>query len=429
MERVKEMIASAADLAEFGQRVGVRLDAEQLSNMLGAADNETLMTDDKKRQDFVAAYSTVVAAIGTDKYWIFLRARRLAPLIASAQALLSFSAANARKVEDGTRDAIVAAQCALESSALSENHERNFLKAYEELSLALAPITAETLAVSRTVMPGWPPRTWLGRWSFGRFINVLIFMIALIGTCITLSYYAQGAAALKRISELKELIGKAAKELPERRAVLMSRAAVLEEVKAKTPVDAKEVEAASLAAVEAERELQRAMVDEGEATRERAAIPSRLEHWASRPCGESSNWFMSLLCVPTVPGKAALEKFPYDGEFVRIESARTVATRLSDVYLPLLLGWLGAHAFILRNMSKAITERSFAPGSAFNHIARIGLGALAGLASNWLLTPGSVGGAQWTNLPVWALAFVAGYGIELVFAFMDRIISAFTTKQ
>ena len=112
-----------------------------------------------------------------------------------------------------------------------------------------------------------------------------------------------------------------------------------------------------------------------------------------------------------------------------MEAARTVISRLNDVYLPLLLGFLGAHAYILRRMSKDISDRAFAKGSAFNHIVRIGLGALAGLASTWLLTPEVVGGASFKALPVWALAFVAGYGIELVFAFMDRIIAAFTSPS
>jgi hypothetical protein len=35
---------------------------------------------------------------------------------------------------------------------------------------------------------------------------------------------------------------------------------------------------------------------------------------------------------------------------------------------------------------------------------------------------------QLKNIPAWALAFIAGYGIELVFSFLDRIIGAFSTK-
>lgn len=61
-------------------------------------------------------------------------------------------------------------------------------------------------------------------------------------------------------------------------------------------------------------------------------------------------------------------------------------------------------------------------------LVRLALGALAGFSSSWLLTPELVAGAQLKNVPAWALAFIAGYGIELVFAFMDRIIAAFTNK-
>ena len=91
----------------------------------------------------------------------------------------------------------------------------------------------------------------------------------------------------------------------------------------------------------------------------------------------------------------------------------------------MLLGWLGAHAFILRKMSSDISQSSLAKASALQHIIRIGLGALAGFASAWLLTPEVVGGAQLKSLPAWALAFIAGYGIELVFSFMDKIVNAF----
>jgi hypothetical protein len=40
----------------------------------------------------------------------------------------------------------------------------------------------------------------------------------------------------------------------------------------------------------------------------------------------------------------------------------------------------------------------------------------------------SAGGEAFSNLPSWALAFVAGYAIELVFSAMDRIVAAFTSK-
>jgi hypothetical protein len=94
----------------------------------------------------------------------------------------------------------------------------------------------------------------------------------------------------------------------------------------------------------------------------------------------------------------------------------------------LLLGWLGAHAFILRQMVKEIGDQSFTKSSSLRHIVRVGLGALAGFASVSLLTPQAFSGDALKNIPAWGLAFIAGYGIELVFSFMDRIIGAFTAK-
>jgi hypothetical protein len=51
---------------------------------------------------------------------------------------------------------------------------------------------------------------------------------------------------------------------------------------------------------------------------------------------------------------------------------------------------------------------------------------MAGIASSWLLSPKDV--AALSSVPAWALAFVAGYSIELVFSFMDRIVTAFSSK-
>jgi uncharacterized membrane protein YeaQ/YmgE (transglycosylase-associated protein family) len=58
---------------------------------------------------------------------------------------------------------------------------------------------------------------------------------------------------------------------------------------------------------------------------------------------------------------------------------------------------------------------------------RLALGALAGIAAGWLSKPEQVG--LLSNVPAWVLAFVAGYGIELLFAFLDRVVASFSAKQ
>ena len=55
---------------------------------------------------------------------------------------------------------------------------------------------------------------------------------------------------------------------------------------------------------------------------------------------------------------------------------------------------------------------------------RVPIGALSGLAAGWLLQPAT--GSVTASLSPFALAFVAGYSADLVFAAMDRIVAAFS---
>lgn len=433
------MIEDAEILAAYATMHNIALPAGTLQELLDAKANAAAITAQGAAQTvFFTAYKAATAAIGQGAGSLragVARRKRLHPLVADAQTLLAFAAANGKKVEDDIRDPVVAINTAIDDESLTLAQEQEFLKAYEGLTVALAPITVETLAASKTILPSWHINSWtdVPRWSFGRFFNVITFIAVLIGTCITLSYYSQGASALKRFNELREYLAKVNQDVTAKEDIKVIRGNALDAVLKKPTRDPIAVEAATKALEEAEAAVRVAIAARDDSKGEYLAIPERLRQWAAKPCDEGANFlFNYFLCLRdrqfasskpgTLQGSEIITPF-------MIEDARTVATRLGDVYLPILLGWLGAHAFILRSMSKSITEHSFAPGSAFNHIVRIGLGALAGLASNWLLTPEAVGGAKWANLPVWALAFVAGYGIELVFAFMDRIIGAFTAKQ
>jgi hypothetical protein len=372
----------------------------------------------QSQTDFLAALAAAVAAIGrplSDLRAAQARKGRVEPLVRDAMTLLDFAAANGRKVDNGVRTSIVAVQNAVDDGTLTMAQEQEFLASYEGLTSVLAPITCETLTASHTILPTWSQiRSGAGlrHFSLGRFANAIIFIAVLIGTGISLSYYSQGAAAIKRYEALPDLIAK------------------------------------SLAATDTAANMNRASL-----IFEYGALPARLTRWAAMPCEPDADFlFKFFLCSeldrkprsdikrtavksnavliqPTELTTADTDLRDLTESYNGFEAATTVANRLNDVYLPLLLGWLGAQAFILRRMSKEISDRTFAPGSAFGHIARVGLGALAGLASVWLLSAQAVGGAQWANLPVWALAFVAGYGIELVFAFMDRIINAFTSQK
>lgn len=448
MSSLAELIGDAEFLTSHAVRRGIALPVGTADILLGARTKEAaLAIAGPDRDAFYKAMEDVGQAVGktvADIRAETVRIERMRPLVDGAQRLLGFAAANGRKVDDQLRKPIVAIGATLDGGTPTQDQEQEFLRAYEGLTFALSPITAETLEASSTNLPtfdslktkkGWKL---LQTWSFGRFFNVAVFLLVLLGSCVALSYYYQGAFSLARYKELQDLVTKLDLDMP---AKLETLRAAQEKLAKPDPAT---IDATRKAASDATVAVAMAKSQYENANDELKSIPSRLSSWATSSC--DSPFFVTrfALCSEVERQRAEAEKKQPAAALaaatpVRIESARTVASRLSDVYLPLLLGWLGAHAFILRRMSKDITARTFAKGSGFNHLVRIGLGALAGLASTWLLTPEAIStllptqeaaaGAQFKKIPIWGLAFVAGYGIELVFAFMDRIIAAFTTKD
>jgi hypothetical protein len=60
---------------------------------------------------------------------------------------------------------------------------------------------------------------------------------------------------------------------------------------------------------------------------------------------------------------------------MKIEAARATVARMNDIVLPLLLGWLGAHAWVLRRMTVDIAAKALAKGSMLSTLVRLSLGA------------------------------------------------------
>lgn len=120
------------------------------------------------------------------------------------------------------------------------------------------------------------------------------------------------------------------------------------------------------------------------------------------------------------PGKvSACEKI------ARNQAAVEVLNVLQRYILPLLYGLLGACVYILRTLASQIRARTYSESSNIDFRIRLYLGTLGGMVSAWFLTP-DVADGVFKSISPFALAFLAGYSVELVFAAMDRIISAFT---
>ena len=126
---------------------------------------------------------------------------------------------------------------------------------------------------------------------------------------------------------------------------------------------------------------------------------------------------------------------------IDLASAKLFLDAAYKYLLPLLYGLLGASFYVLRTISFEIKTWTFTEQSSISYLLRLTLGPLAGLATGLLLIGtlevSNTGNAtaETINLlsksvaigPL-AAAFVAGYGVELIFSTMDRIISAFTRQ-
>jgi hypothetical protein len=111
---------------------------------------------------------------------------------------------------------------------------------------------------------------------------------------------------------------------------------------------------------------------------------------------------------------------------VSLATLEIVLDFLATYVLPALYGLLGACAFVLRQLSADIAELGFANDLRVRYTLRLNIGLLAGLAVGWFISPDQ-NASVIANLSPLALAFVAGYGSDLLFAVLDRIVNAFSS--
>jgi len=106
-----------------------------------------------------------------------------------------------------------------------------------------------------------------------------------------------------------------------------------------------------------------------------------------------------------------------------VVEVRIIAANISAYLIAMVMGVLGALTFILRSISVQLREHTYVPISASISIVRICLGAIAGVFGS-LIVPGSDMGMK--SLPPLFIPFIFGYGIEILFSLLDKLVRSFT---
>jgi cell division protein FtsB len=123
------------------------------------------------------------------------------------------------------------------------------------------------------------------------------------------------------------------------------------------------------------------------------------------------------------------ERVAKQGHYQHVVLAGLISLEALNVYvLPLFYGLLGACAYVLRRLSHEIRDYVYSPESDIRLMLRLYLGALSGFAVAWFLNESTAPGVASSIAPL-ALAFVAGYSVEVVFAAMDNLVSAFSSQS
>lgn len=132
--------------------------------------------------------------------------------------------------------------------------------------------------------------------------------------------------------------------------------------------------------------------------------------------------------LSTSPREAPILGIPLANEAVsavrEITTAGFALTILQVFVLPFLYGFLGTCVYILRSLANDIRRNSFS--SDMGYRLRMSLGALAGVAAAWVLTPED--SARMATLSPFSIAFIAGYGVEILFSAMDRLINSLSSE-
>ncbi|HEX4631130.1 MAG TPA: hypothetical protein VH188_09215 [Chthoniobacterales bacterium] len=323
-----------------------------------------------------------------------------AEILADAELLIAHVVRSGVSVDQALIGKIIDAKGKVATGTLTAADESALYQAVNTLAAKLAPVTAETLraCTDESAVSGknfWTRKPFTcshARWSVRVQRRWALFALTLL--LLAQIYWLIGSNLISRIPSLAEnAVPPAA---PATGVVLSPEAAE----------KAKE---------------EKVKADTAEDTR----------MWMLHLWSTPWRWIPNL-SKKFVP-KEDVDQFDLRSDFVEWGLSSREVLGIFQIYLlPLLYGWVGAMAYVLRRMIKGIQDMTYRPGYDVEFSLRVYLGVLAGVAIGWFFKPqgtNAAGEVSFASLTPFALSFLAGYSVELLFTAMDRMVGAFTEKK
>ena len=296
---------------------------------------------------------------------------------------------------------IVKARTSEESGNWTEDGEAAFWRAVSRLAQLVRPVTVESLRAAQLrpqrVGPARLLNYILPGLSFARSAVFRYGALAVLALVLLLSSQIYWVIGSRIVKEIDTTVGKDLKELSTER----EKASAALRVAGKDPAKDERIS-------ELDRQLDN--LDNQLLTRQ-----SLLERW--------NRYWRFVIGAATPEGEDTEHGTARDFQRQLLE-ARFALDVLQGYILPLLYGMLGACAFILRTLFVEIRAIAFTNEFSLYWL-RVVLGILAGVAVGWFIAPGPDDNVFKALSPL-ALAFLAGYSVELFFSAMDKLLAAFT---
>jgi hypothetical protein len=108
--------------------------------------------------------------------------------------------------------------------------------------------------------------------------------------------------------------------------------------------------------------------------------------------------------------------------------AQISLNEVNTYFLPLILALLGSCTQVLRSLARRISEQSLNTAFLPTYYVRVLLGLIIGATIGLFLAPASAGNPAnplgfLATLPLLTAAFLAGYGVEIFFALLDKLVN------
>jgi hypothetical protein len=320
----------------------------------------------------------------------------------NAELMLAFCAEKGIDIPEESINIIVITRIRLDKEEALSELEAKFWNVYTFMAKRIYPVTIESLKTVN-LKPDWESKTVLNRMfsaksvahesvNVYRFLGLIVMLVMLLVQI----YWVIGA---KLVSDITSEIPKEVADIKQRKA-------------------------------ERETALGTKAINDGQVLNmELKLMELNDKLLASSVAVKNWNRLWKKL-IPISEDSVKRDAEIYIEEYLEVKYASFILDATKEYLLPLLYGLLGAFAFIFRDIFLEIRNKTFTPESTIKYILRLHLGALTGLAIGWFFGgDSSQSYFAISNLSPLALSFLGGYGVEILFAGMDRLISAFSDNQ